>query len=251
MPWVACVAPTGLEAPSRCPRYPTSATPPVAREMTDRSSGDGTVGRGAPRAVGAAGGLNTSTDWNCRCSIRVRPSPGGWCDGTPDHAHHHQGQALPGRAAPARGRHLAYNAQVYNAQLEEKRQNAGTFDTPEEAVAACQKALGVLSDGPSITVAAVHGAGWSPGARPGTSATRFATPRTPPTASWTPTAPGAAITKAMAEDWVQAHPWHYGALQAMFNFGVDRLDALPSSPFRGKRPRVPRARGARSPSPSC
>ena len=121
----------------------------------------------------------------------------------------------------------------------------GTFDTAEEGIAACQQRLGVLSDGPAITVAAVHARWLESQARrdPRVLVDALCRDATGAFVEAYGTEPANAITKAVAEDWVQAHPWHYGALQAMFNYAADRLDALPASPFKGKRPA--RVKGSR------
>src|SRR4051794_41826842 len=49
----------------------------------------------------------------------------------------------------------SYRAQVYN-RTTKVREAAGTHATPEAAVAECQRRLGVLTNGPSISVAAVQ-----------------------------------------------------------------------------------------------
>jgi integrase len=48
--------------------------------------------------------------------------------------------------------------------------------------------------------------------------------------------PLTAITRALAQDWIDQHPSHYNDLQAMCNFAADELDAIVASPFKGKRP---------------
>src|SRR3954447_23101687 len=96
-----------------------------------------------------------------------------------------------------------YNANVYNAATR-KRENVGTFDTPEEGTAACQQRLGVLSSGPAITVAPVD-ARWLESKRTAVherSSSAYAESATGAFVDTYGTEPANAITKAVAEEWV-------------------------------------------------
>jgi hypothetical protein len=151
----------------------------------------------------------------------------------------------------------AYQAQVYNAATR-RRQTVGTYDTAEDAVAACQQALGLLSEGPSITVAAVQQRWLGHKRVQGhmLSSMRRAQENTDPFVAVYGREPMRTITRAIAQEWLDQHRSHYTDLAAMSNFAVEELEATPASPFKGKRPvsptrSTPTWPGARSPSPSC
>ena len=132
----------------------------------------------------------------------------------------------------------AWAAQVYSAKTRQ-RQVVGTFDTPEEAVAACQQALGLLSEGPSITVAALQRRwlDYKRSERHLPKSLELAQERTDPFVRAYGTEPAKVITRGIAQEWAETHSLgQYSDLQAMFRYGAERLDVLPVSPFQGKRP---------------
>src|SRR5262245_33402121 len=109
-----------------------------------------------------------------------------------------------------------YNGNVYNAATR-KRENVGTFDTSEEGIAACQHRLGVLSDGPSITVVSVQQRWLEHKRAQGhmVSSMRRAQENTDPFVAVYGREPVKTITRAMAQEWLDQHRGHYTDLQAM------------------------------------
>jgi hypothetical protein len=138
---------------------------------------------------------------------------------------------------PRKDGSYGYQAQVYNPATR-KREVVDTYDAPEEAVAACQRRLGLLADGPSITVAAVQRRwlDWKHSEGHMLASVRRAQESTDPFVAVYGNEPINTISRPIARDWINQHRSHYGDLQAMANWAVRHLDALPGSPFAGMRP---------------
>lgn len=141
------------------------------------------------------------------------------------------------RPTPRKDGTWPLQARVYNPATK-KRDITKTFDTPEAAVIWCQQQLGIRSDGPSLTVGAVQRRWLDHKATEGHTMTsvRRASERTDAFAAVYGNEPIRTITRSIAQDWIDQHRSHYADLQAMFNWAADHLDAIPASPFKGKRP---------------